>query len=278
VGVSYQPEEIALFGATGLAGLPLSEVTPLVRASAQADGRFDPVLFGAAGLKAVSPILSFKILSNMPVCFVSICENLQGPNAIYTPWEGQGAQAIEAGVRAVRRGEAPCAVVGGCDAKTHELAFLRLEQLGVFESWKRTGAGPVPGEGAVFLVLEAGDRAARRGARCYARIAGSAFRSRVAGVGETETRAEVLRTLGGAESVRTVVSAEEAEPNHDQDPARVRSRGSLRPKPCVGNLFAAAAALQVALGAVLANQTGGRVLSECFGHGSEQAAFLLQAP
>jgi hypothetical protein len=50
----------------------------------------------------------------------------------------------------------------------------------------------------------------------------------------------------------------------------------LRPKPCVGNLFAAAAALQVALGALLVERLGGRVLANCFGHGSEQAAFLLE--
>ena len=61
-------------------------------------------------------MLSFKILANMPICFVSIFENLRGPNAVYTPWEGQGAQAIAAGVRAVAEGEVPCAVVGGCDA------------------------------------------------------------------------------------------------------------------------------------------------------------------
>ena len=331
VGADYPPEEIALFGATGLAGLPLSEVAPLVRASARADGQFDPVLFGVAGLKAVSPILSFKILSNMPVCFVSICENLQGPNAIYTPWEGQGAQAVEAGVRAIRSGEARCAVVGGGDAKTHELAFLSLEQLGVFESWKRTGAGPVPGEGAVFLVLEEADCAASRGARHYARITASAFRSRQKGTSETETRTEVLSALRSAERIDAVVSASDTEVGNgdeeawapseprpaepeakrpltrssttlspsDGERAGVRGRPEridaemtdsclnesraipncvLRPKPCVGNLFAAAAALQAALGAMLVDRLGGRVLANCFGHGSEQAAFLLEPP
>jgi 3-oxoacyl-[acyl-carrier-protein] synthase II len=286
VGADYPSEEIALFGATGLAGLPLPDVAPLVRASARTDGAFDPILFSAAGLKAVSPILSFKILSNMPVCFVSICENLQGPNAVYTPWEGQGAQAIEAGVRAIGSGEVPCAVVGGCDAKTHELAFLSLEQLGVFESWQRTGAGPVPGEGAVFLVLEDADRAAVRGARGSVRISASAFRSRLKGTSPEETRAEVLRALEGLESVQTVVSADDRGGDRsDEAPVQFqvpnsdsRIQASLRPKPCVGNLFAGAAALQVALGAVLAQQSGGRVLAECFGHGSEQAAFLLEAP
>ena len=87
-GTTHAPEGIGLFGATGLAGLPVREVAPLIRVSASPTGEFDLTRFGQAGLKAVSPILSFKILSNMPFCFVSINENIQGPNAIYTPWEG----------------------------------------------------------------------------------------------------------------------------------------------------------------------------------------------
>lgn len=101
---SYPPADIALFGATGLAGLPVREVAPLLRASAGANGEFDLTRFGQAGLKAVSPILSFKILSNMPFCFVSINENIQGPNGIYTPWEGEGA-------RRSKQGFVPCRLV-----------------------------------------------------------------------------------------------------------------------------------------------------------------------
>ncbi len=149
-----QPAEVGLFGATGLAGLPLTEVLPLVKASVTEDGTMDLERFGRVGLKSISPLLSFKILGNMPLCFVSICENIQGPNCIYTPWEGQGAQAIEGGFRAIQSGQARCAVVGGCDVKTHELAFITLEQQGLFETWRTEKRGVVPGEGAVFLVLE----------------------------------------------------------------------------------------------------------------------------
>ena len=149
-GTTYPPEDIALFGATGLAGLPVREVAPLLRASAGANGEFDLTRFGQAGLKAVSPILSFKILSNMPFCFVSINENIQGPNGIYTPWEGEGAQAIEAGIRALQAGDARCALVGGCDVKTHELAFASLQQQGLFSSWRATGNGVCPERGRRF--------------------------------------------------------------------------------------------------------------------------------
>ena len=52
----------------------------------------------------------------------------------------------------------------------------------------------------------------------------------------------------------------------------------IHPKKQVGDLFAAAAGLQIGLAALLAERSGGRVLANCFGHGSEQAAFVLEKP
>ena len=55
---------------------------------------------------------------------------------------------------------------------------------------------------------------------------------------------------------------------------------TLRPKLQMGNLFAAAAAVQCCIGAAMAAElsSGDRVLVNCFGFGSEQGAFLLEAP
>ena len=53
----------------------------------------------------------------------------------------------------------------------------------------------------------------------------------------------------------------------------------LRPKSHLGNLFAASAAVQVALAALWASRRPrSPILANCFGHGTEQAAFLLEAP
>ena len=54
--------------------------------------------------------------------------------------------------------------------------------------------------------------------------------------------------------------------------------GLLRPKANLGNLFAAAAAVQVGLAAELAGkrERGQPVLAICFGYGSEQASFVLE--
>jgi len=284
-GEVYAPEKIALFGATGLAGLPLVEVIPLVKASTGPDGQFDPGRFGQAGLRAVSPILSFKILSNMPLCFVSICENIQGPNGIYTPWEGQGAQAIESAIRALECGDARCALAGGCDVKTHELAFLSLEQQGLFASWQQNHAGMTPGEGAVFLVLETADRAASRGARAYAQVSGFSLRTHPSGASPADTIGAVFKALNiPHEPLGALVAADNGDVTAGEDERQALSNLQItapiviHPKKQVGDLFAAAAGLQIGLAALLAERSGGRVLANCFGHGSEQAAFVLEKP
>jgi len=284
-GGVYPPEDIALFGATGLAGLPLAEVVPLIKASADEDGSFDPGRFGQMGLRAISPILSFKILGNMPLCFVSICENIQGPNGIYTPWEGQGAQAVESAIRALECGDAGCALAGGCDVKTHELAFISLEQHGLFASWRQNQTGMVPGEGAVFLVLEAADRAVARGARAYAQVSGFSLRTHQPGASWADTFGEVFKGLNlPPEPLAAMVAAANGDVPAGEDEQQTLSSRKItaptiiHPKKQAGDLFAAAAGLQIGLSALLVARGGGRVLANCFGHGSEQAAFVLEKP
>jgi hypothetical protein len=275
VGADYAADEVGLFGATGLACMPAGEITQLVRHAAADDGRLDLGRFGAVALKRVRPVISFKILSNMPVCFVSIFEGLRGINAVYTPWEGQGAQAIASGIRAIRRGEARCCLVGGCDAKCSEFAMLALQQQGVFRPWLEGGRGPVPGEGAAFLVLEEQAAARARGARVYA------------GFGEfrivSGDAIEGLRGRLGPEQFDVVVAGD-GEMDERTPPlpggAKKQAGGQvIRPKHHMGDLFAAAAAVQVALGAAMVARGGAvrRALAECCGYGSEKAAFVLES-
>jgi 3-oxoacyl-(acyl-carrier-protein) synthase len=265
-----------------LCGLPPAEAASLLQNAAGADGALDLRRFGAVALRRIRPVLSFKILANMPICFVSIFENLRGPNAVYTPWEGHAAQAIAAGFRAVAEGEVPCAVVGSCDVKTHAMSFVSLQQWDVFESWKRHGSGTAPGEGAAFLVLEEREQAMRRGARVYARLRGYASRSITPQITRQEVLAGVLQRLEVPAGAR-IISAGDGDVSHrEAERAALAAVGleqnvALRPKSQLGNLFAAAAPIQVVLAALLAARDHGPVLANCFGHGTEQAAFLLEA-
>jgi 3-oxoacyl-(acyl-carrier-protein) synthase len=291
-GALYAAEEIALYGATGLSGMPPAEIAPLIEHAAAADGSLDLRRFGQAALRRIRPVLSFKILANMPICFVSIFENLRGPNAVYTPWEGHGAQAIAAGVRAVASGEVPCAVVGGCDVKTHWLSFISLQQLGCFDGWTQHGVGTAPGEGACFLVLEDRTRAIGRGARVYASLRARAARSMGAGFGLADVMADVLgdvlsKVTGGLTGTPKplVVAAGDEDREFSQaeceamDEVVPDRQGVLRPKTHLGNLFACAAAVQVALAAAWAARqpAGAPVVANCFGPGGEQAAFAVEA-
>jgi 3-oxoacyl-[acyl-carrier-protein] synthase II len=280
----YPAEEIALYGATGLAGMPADEIARLVESAAAADGSLDLRRFGEVALKRIRPVLSFKILANMPICFVSIFENIRGLNAVYTPWEGQGAQAIAAGVQAIADGDVPCALVGACDVKTHAFSFAALDQFGVWDSWNRHGAGSIPGEGAAFLVLEERALAMRRGARVYAGIRSHVIRSVVAG----DSLADALSDVFGALEVvgkPLVVAAQDGDADISHAEQTAIERAGLAgcelicPKKHAGNLFAAAAGVQVALAAALAAQrnASSSVLANCFGYGSEQASFLLEA-
>ena len=71
IGETYQPEEVGLYGSTGVMGMALDEVARLIKNSADENGRLDLEHFGSVTLKRVRPVLSFKLLANMPICFVS---------------------------------------------------------------------------------------------------------------------------------------------------------------------------------------------------------------
>ena len=282
-GRTYAAEDIALYGSTGLTGMPAEEISALVRHSADSEGNLDLCQFGRVTLKRVRPVLSFKILANMPICFVSIFGSIRGENGIYTPWEGQGAQAIAAGVRAIEEGLVACALVGGCDVRTHEFAFVSLQQLGALRSWADHGEGPIPGEGAAFLVLEEEGRALARGARVYARIGRHAL-------GTTSRQSPLADALSALlvglpiQRVSHLVAAgdgdrpiREAE-SQAIEQVSLQAVARLYPKRFLGNLYAAAAAVQVALAATVAQRAGRgqRVLANCFGYGSQHGSFLLE--
>jgi 3-oxoacyl-(acyl-carrier-protein) synthase len=284
---TYPAEEIGLFGSTGMAGLGVEELTGLIRHAASEEGELDLNRFGRDALKRTRPVLSFKILANMPVCFVSIFENLRGPNAIYSPWEGEGACAIAAGIRAIRRGDVPCALVGGCDAKTHAISFIGLQQNGAFESWRLHGRGNVPGEGAAFLTLEEEDRAWRRSAKIFARIGDYRIRPKRKNDNPSEVFAEILRQVKISRNT-TLVSAFGGDGSMDDDEyeacriANVEPTKIVAPKKCIGDLFAGAAAVQVALAASLVEQasvdtSNPAALAHCSGVGDMEVVFVLEA-
>lgn len=284
VGETYPSEQIALYGSTGLTGLPVDEIRRLVQLSAAADGSLDLHQLGQVALRRVRPVLSFKILANIPICFVSIFEGIRGENGVYTPWENHGAQAIVAGIRAIQHGRASCAAVGGCDVKTHEFAFIAMQQHRYFESWRREGCGIVPGEGAAFLVLENEEDARRRGARIHARICEYGLVTNRRGQELTDAFTATLSHVNCGHNVGLVASGDGDAMLRAAEESSLHSVGlepqaTVRPKAALGSLFAAAPAVQVCLAAEWLHRTPGlqHALATCFSRASGQAVFLLEA-
>ncbi len=72
----FAPERVGLYVGVGLAAAGLDEVAPMLRESVDEHGRFSCRLLGERGLAATSPLLSFKILANMPACLMSVLEGI----------------------------------------------------------------------------------------------------------------------------------------------------------------------------------------------------------
>ena len=98
---------------------------------------------------------------------------LPRPRAAAVRFEGHaaGAVAIVDAVRALRVGERKCCVVGGAETFLDADAIGELD-LGFRLRSERSADGYLPGEAAAFVVLETAARAAERGVKPLARVAG----------------------------------------------------------------------------------------------------------
>jgi len=160
----FDPRRVGLFCAAGLAAAGVQDVAPLIQQSTDDHGRFSCRLLGERGLPATNPLLSFKILANMPACLVSIQESIKGPNCIFTPWESQAAAALVEAWCAVANGEVDCAVAGAADSPSNPATVVFLRQAGLL------AADEYPADGAAYVVLESARSAARSGQPILARI------------------------------------------------------------------------------------------------------------
>jgi 3-oxoacyl-[acyl-carrier-protein] synthase II len=176
----YPSERIGLYLGTGLTSGELGDLIPLVENSIDEMGNFSYKRLGSEALPNCNPLLSFKILTNMPLCYISILFQIKGPNLVFNPWAGKTAQAVGEGMRAIQQGEIDCAVVGGCDSKSHFIGFLTFTKLGLLSKkgiscpFDKRRDGIILSEGACILILEDWDNAVSRNRKPYAELSGYA--------------------------------------------------------------------------------------------------------
>lgn len=177
---SCSRERMGAYLGTGLTAGDLETIVSIVENSMDTDGKFSYALLGTSALARCNPLLSFRILPNMAMSYISIAHGIQGPNMVFNPWPGNTVQAILEAKRSIESGEIDCALAGGCDAKCNYVSFLTLSQLGLLSSsgvakpFSPQSDGIVPGEGAACVVLESFEHAASREARILAELCGGA--------------------------------------------------------------------------------------------------------
>lgn len=144
----------------------------LLTIEAQLDG------LRTVGAEFVSPLTVPMLMANAAAAHVSMRFGLRGEAAALVAACSGGAQAIVAGVRAIRAGEIDAAVVGGAEAATTDFtraiftAAGALSPSGVSVPFDKARDGFILGEGAGVLVLEEAEVAFLRGAEVLGEIIG----------------------------------------------------------------------------------------------------------
>lgn len=150
---------------------------------------------GAAALEAaylagarngrVPPLTVPAFMPNAPAAHVAMRHGVHGPVLTYSVACASSAAALAEAARALHHGDVDIAIAGGSEALVVPgvvQAWQALQTLASFTPGEASRAcrpfaaernGFVLGEGAAFLVLESKAHAERRGARVYARLAGS---------------------------------------------------------------------------------------------------------
>lgn len=156
-------ESCGLYLAVGYIPFEGAEIDQLLDASTE-DGRFSMARFASTGTAAINPLLTFRVLPNMPAFHVSLNFDVQGPYAVSYPGIGQFYTVLDDAISALNTGLVDVALVGGVADQQNFLVahhFSRIEP-------------PVDPsrlvDAAAFLVLETASRAAARGAIVRARL------------------------------------------------------------------------------------------------------------
>jgi 3-oxoacyl-[acyl-carrier-protein] synthase II len=135
-------------------------------------------VYRSRGGAAVSPLVVPRLMGNAAAAAVAMRHGLRGPSVSVGSACASGADAVAAGARLIRSGEADAAVVGGSESAVSEFARAAFEAMGalspsgVCRPFDARRDGFVLSEAAGAMVLEDGAAARRRGAPVLGSIAG----------------------------------------------------------------------------------------------------------
>ena len=131
----------------------------------------------------ISPFAIPEMIANMAAGMVALQHGLRGPNYGVVSACATGLHSVGAALRAIQHGEADVMLAGGCEAPIcpvavagfaalHALSTRNDEPEKACRPFDKDRNGFIMSEGGAVLVLEEMERAAKRGARIYAEVAG----------------------------------------------------------------------------------------------------------
>jgi 3-oxoacyl-[acyl-carrier-protein] synthase II len=165
------------------AGVDLGEVAPERAGVAMGTTSGEPLevehfddRFLAGELEKIGPEFISLYPCHMVAAHVARELGFAGPNTMIPTACAAGNYAIAHAMDVLRAGRAEVMLAGGADAFSR-ITYTGFHRLGAIapercQPFDRNRKGMVPGEGAAVLVLEPFARAAARGARIYAELAG----------------------------------------------------------------------------------------------------------
>lgn len=156
-------ERCGLYAAVGYIPFESADINRLIDASLDG-GRFSMTRFAANAFGAINPLLTFRVLPNMPAFHVSLNLDIQGPYAVTYPGIGQFYMALEEAMAALESKAIDVALVGAVADQRNFLVEHHFSRI-------TPPVGPERLENAAaFMVVERRTDAIARGARLRARL------------------------------------------------------------------------------------------------------------
>ncbi|WP_033342288.1 beta-ketoacyl-ACP synthase II [Catenuloplanes japonicus] len=224
----------------------------------------------AQGARRVSPHTIPMLMPNGPAAFVGLELGAQAGVHCVASACATGAEAISLGLDLIRSGRADVVVAGGTEAVIHPLPMAGFASMRAMSTrnddperasrpWDKGRDGFVLGEGAGVVVLERAEHARARGAKIYARLAGSGITSdgydivqpHPQGAGAIRAIGKALRDAGvtGTDIVHVNAHATSTPVGDVAEIAALRAAVGTHPvvtatKSMTGHLLGAAGALE----------------------------------
>ena len=165
------PTPVAVFLGVGMVYYEVEDLKRTAQRSLTSSGAYSDRAFGETGAPTVPPLWVLQMLNNVVISHLATAHGFRGPNAVFSPFEDAGVDALDQGILAIQEGDAQVAIVGASSFPISMPQHARFSAAGhLADSDAPDAEGLVLGEGAAVLVLESEAHARARGARIFAEI------------------------------------------------------------------------------------------------------------